>query len=151
MSDRALTSDETHIWRSVLRLSDQLRFRVAAEMREVSDLSRTDHSVLLHLAEVDGGRMVQQELVASMYWSKSRMSHQLARMEGRGLVERTPDPRSRQMVVALTEKGYEVLDAVASVHAAAVRRHLFAQATAAELTALVQLSQRISDSGQGQR
>jgi DNA-binding MarR family transcriptional regulator len=150
MSDPALTPDETHIWRSVLRLSDLLRFRVAAEMREVSDLSRTDHSVLLHLAEVDGGQMVQQQLVESMCWSKSRMSHQLARMEGRGLVERTPDPQSRQMIVTLTEKGYEVLDAVASVHATAVRRHLFEQATADELTALVQLSQRISGRGHGQ-
>jgi DNA-binding MarR family transcriptional regulator len=140
-----LTADETHIWRSLLRLSDLLRFRVSADMREVSDLSPADHSVLLHLAEVGSGRMLQQELVSAMFWSKSRMSHQLARMEARGLVTRAPDPASRQVAVSITEEGRAVIDAVAPVHAAAVRRHLLDRATAEELTVLVRLSQRIKD------
>jgi acetyl esterase/lipase len=86
-----LSADENHIWRSLLRLSDLLRFRIAADVRKVSDLSVADHSVLFHLAEAESGRMLQQDLASSMYWSKSRMSHQLARMEDRGLLSRMPD------------------------------------------------------------
>lgn len=141
----ALSADETHIWRSLLRLSDLLRFRVAADIREVSDLSPADHSVLLHLAEARDGRMLQQDLASSMYWSKSRMSHQLARMEARDLVTRSQDASSRQMAVSITKEGRSVIDAVEPAHAGAVRRHLLDRATAEELTILVQLAQRIRD------
>lgn len=145
MADPALSADETHIWRSLLRLSDLLRFRVAADVREVSDLSPADHSVLLHLGEADGGRMLQQELASSMYWSKSRLSHQLARMAERDLVTRTPDPATRQMAISITAQGRAVLKAVTPAHATAIRRHLMNRASAEELTVLVQLAERIRD------
>ena len=145
----ALSADETHIWRSLLRLSDLLRFRVAADVRKVSDLSPADHSVLLHLAEADSGRMLQQDLASSMYWSKSRLSHQLSRMEERGLLTRMPDSNSRQIVVAITKDGRAVIRAVAPAHAAAVRRHLMNHATAEELTILVRLAERIRDDVDG--
>jgi DNA-binding MarR family transcriptional regulator len=145
----ALSADETHIWRSLLRLSDLLRFRIAADVRKVSDLSAADHSVLLHLAEADSGRMLQQDLASSMYWSKSRMSHQLARMEDRGLLARMPDSNSRQIVVSITKEGRSVIKAVTPAHAAAVRRHLLSHATAEELTILVQLAERIRDDVDG--
>jgi len=141
----ALSADENHVWRSLLRLSDLLRYRVAADVREVSDLSPADHSVLLHLAEADAGLMLQQDLASAMYWSKSRMSHQLARMEARGLVTRSPSTGSRQMAISITEEGREVIDAVAPAHADSVRRHLLNRATAEELTTLVRLAQRIRD------
>src|ERR1700742_2637354 len=116
----ALSADETHVWRSLLGMSDLLRFRVAADVRRVSDLSPTDHSVLLHLAEADAGLMLQQDLASSMFWSKSRMSHQLARMEDRGLLSRALDPKSRQMAVSITKQGRAVLKDVTPAHAAAV-------------------------------
>src|ERR1700736_2094250 len=100
----ALSADENHIWRSLLRLSDLLRFRIAADVRTVSDLSAADHSVLLHLAEADAGRM----------------PHQLARMEARGLLARMPDSNSRQIVVSITREGRAVIKAVTPAHAAAV-------------------------------
>lgn len=145
----ALSADENHIWRSLLRLSDLLRYRVGADVREVSDLSAADHSVLLHLAESDTGLMLQQDLASSMFWSKSRMSHQLARMESRGLLARALDPKARQMSVSITRQGRAVLRDVTPVHAAAVRRHLLGHATAEELTILVQLAQRIRDDVDG--
>ncbi|HEX4723176.1 MAG TPA: MarR family transcriptional regulator [Pseudonocardiaceae bacterium] len=148
-ANTALSADETHIWRSLLRLSDLLRFRVAADVRKVSDLSAADHSVLLHLAETDSGRILQQDLASSMFWSKSRISHQLARMEARGLLTRMPDPNSRQIVVSITKDGRAVINAVTPAHANAVRRHLLDHATAEELTVLVQLAERIRDDVDG--
>jgi DNA-binding MarR family transcriptional regulator len=84
-----------------------------------------------------------------MYWSKSRMSHQLARMEARGLLARMPDSNSRQIVVSITKEGRAVIKAVTPAHAAAVRRHLLSHATAEELTVLVQLAERIKDDVDG--
>lgn len=151
MADPAgLSADETHIWRSLLRLSDLLRFRVAAEVRAVSDLSPADHSVLLHLAEAESGRILQQDLASSMYWSKSRMSHHLARMEARGLLTRALGRKPpRQVTVSITAQGQAVLKAVTPLHADAVRRYLLNHATAEELTILVQLAQRIRDDVNG--
>ncbi|OXM43839.1 helix-turn-helix transcriptional regulator [Amycolatopsis alba] len=84
----ALSADENHVWRSLLR------YRFASDVREVSDLSSADHSVLLHLAEADTGPMLQQDLASATYWSKSRMSNQPTRMEARGLVTRSPSTGS---------------------------------------------------------
>ena len=129
IASASLSPDEKHIWRSLLGMSDLLRFRVAADVREVSDLSRSDHTVLFHLEETESGELPQQSLASSMYWSKSRVSHQLARMEVRGLVSRALDPETRQVVVSITELGRAEVKEVAAVHAAAVRRYLLNQAT----------------------
>jgi len=142
----ALSADETHIWRSLLRLSDLLRFRIAADVRKVSDLSAADHSVLLHLAEADSGRMLQQDLASSMYWSKSRMSHQLARMQRRGLVARVECPTdARGAFVVLTETGRAAIERAAPAHVETVRQLVFEDITPGELAAVTALTARVLD------
>lgn len=138
-----LTPAETHVWRSVLIMGDLLRFRVSAEVRQVSDLSPTDHSVLLHLDEAPEGRVLQQRLATSMFWSKSRLSHQLTRMQARGLIERTTDEEIHGVWVSITEAGSEVVRTIAPAQARAVRERLFALATEEELTTLVRLADRL--------
>ena len=138
-----LTSAETHVWRSVLVMGDLLRFRVSAEVRKVSDLSPTDHSVLLHLDEAPEGRVLQQRLATAMFWSKSRLSHQLTRMQARGLVERTTDEEIHGVWVSITAAGSEVVASIKPAQARAVRERLFALASEEELTTLVRLADRL--------
>jgi len=145
-----LTLAERRIWRSVLILADLLRFRVSSELKPVLEISRADHTVLLHLDEAPGRRMGQQQLATEMYWSRSRMSHQLTRMQARGLVERATHDGAQGVEISLTETGRRSVKRAELAHADAVRRHLFQLATEEELTALVRLADRLeADVGGG--
>ncbi|MFJ6657091.1 MarR family winged helix-turn-helix transcriptional regulator [Streptomyces sp. NPDC091377] len=139
----SLTDAEQQVWRSVLIVADLLRFRVAADVKPASGLSSADHSVLMRLNEAPDKRLGQQRLADDMFWSKSRLSHQLTRMEQRGLVARGTAPGGRGVEISLTDAGHEAVDAMEAAHAEAVRRHLFRVASEAELTVIVQLAERL--------
>jgi DNA-binding MarR family transcriptional regulator len=140
-----LTPGERAAWRAVLLVADLLRFEVAAEVGPVTGLSPADHSVLMRLDETPGRQVGQQNLANAMFWSKSRLSRQLSRMQTRGLVERTTDGSPPGVRVSMTEAGRSAIRAAAGVHAAAVRRHLIQVASEEELNAFVQLADRIAD------
>lgn len=137
-----LSPSERRIWRAALSLADLLRFRVSAELKPVSDLTQAEHSVLMHIAEAPGQQLRQQSLANTLCWSKSRLSHQLTRMQARGLVERIVESAT-EVQITLTAAGLVELKESDEAHAAAVRRHLLHLATEEELAALVRLADRL--------
>ena len=52
-------------------------------------MSIADFSVLVQLSEHADERMRVLELARALRWEKSRLSHQLTRMQQRGLIERS--------------------------------------------------------------
>ena len=62
--------------------------RVGRDIAEATGLSGPDFGVLSRLVDLGQGAMRQQVLAESMGWDKSRLSHQLTRMQEKGLVER---------------------------------------------------------------
>lgn len=139
-----LTPEELRIWRAALSIADMLRHRVSSDLRAVSDLSHAEHSVLVHIKE-SGGILGQQRLADTMFWSKSRLSHQLTRMQAKGLVERTAGAK-RMVQVSITASGRWTIEAADAVHATSVRKHLFDVASAEELTTLLRLAAGLKDS-----
>jgi len=85
--------------------------------------------VATRLVELGDGSLRQNELAAAIQWHRSRLSHQLSRMEQRGLVERTP--MTNGMTVTITQHGRNAVAVARPLHAAAVRRHLIDQIPAA--------------------
>ncbi|MFI9387055.1 MarR family winged helix-turn-helix transcriptional regulator [Kutzneria sp. NPDC052558] len=138
-----LTPAERRAWRAALVVADVLRLRVTADLKSVTDLSHAEQSVLMHIEEVDSGRINQQRLADAMYWSKSRLSRQLTRMQARGLVERSKDSDSLSVTVSLTSRGAQAIRAIEGAHAAAVRDHLLSVATDTELAAVLSLAARL--------
>jgi len=136
-----LTNGELEIWRSALKIADLLRYRVSLDVKEVSDLSQAEHSVLMHIKEA-GASIGQQRLADAMYWSKSRRSRQLTRMQTKGLIDRLLC-EDKSVLVKLTTQGRGALDVTDAVHAESVRRNLFAVATSEELTTLLRLADRL--------
>jgi DNA-binding MarR family transcriptional regulator len=143
--DDHLTAQEMEIWRSALKIADLLRYRVSLDVREISDVSQAEHSVLMHIKEA-GASIGQQRLADTMYWSKSRLSRQLTRMQTRGLIDRTLH-HDKSVFVELTPQGREALDATDAVHTQSVRRNLFEIATEEELTTLLRLADRLVREG----
>jgi len=141
--DDSLTPAELEAWRAVLAVADVLRFRVAAEIRPVTGLSSADHGVLMRLIEEPGYRIPQQSLAERMLWAKGRLSRHLTRMQERGLVARERDGATPGVLVTLTDKGRDAIDAASAVHATAVRRNLLEIASDEELAGFVRLAARL--------
>ncbi len=66
------------------------------------------------------------QLGTHLGWEQSRVSHQLARMRSRGLIERSGSTDDRRAaVVTLTAEGRDALEAAAPGHAELVRSVVF--------------------------
>jgi DNA-binding MarR family transcriptional regulator len=117
-----LDDDERALWRAFLAWTEATRGTISRELVASSDLTFPEFEVLIRLSDA-GGRLDQRELSEALTWSPSRISHQLSRMESRGLIERTEVGSGRLMHVALTEAGTAAISAALDVHAESVRRH----------------------------
>ena len=80
-----LTPAEDRAWRAWLAMSERLRSQIGRDLLADSGLSDADYMVLVHLSEATDHRVRMTDLAARLNWSKSRLSHQLARMQARGL------------------------------------------------------------------
>jgi DNA-binding MarR family transcriptional regulator len=117
-----LDAGEMQLWHAWKLAADTVRARIAADITAATGLSDADFGVLTRIAGLGGGRMRQNALAESMGWHRSRLSHQLARMEQRGLLTRHRVDAGVE--VRLTDAGRDRADTARPVHAAAVRRHL---------------------------
>jgi DNA-binding MarR family transcriptional regulator len=90
------------------------------------------------------------ELANCLGWEKSRLSHQVARMAERGLVEKRKCPSDRRgTFVALTTGGRERLKAAAPAQAAAVQRVFSAQLSCEQLSALASTCEALLAGAEG--
>ena len=122
-----LTERELAVWRSLLDTTDELRRLLSADLQRV-ELSPGDYAVLLALTEAEDRTLRSSELADAIGWERSRVSHQLGRMERRGLIRRTECPGdNRGALVLLTEDGFQSIRRASGPHLRAVKR-LFADA-----------------------
>jgi DNA-binding MarR family transcriptional regulator len=143
---RWLDEREARAWRGYRRMRRLLDLQLNRELMKDAGLSEPDYDVLSDLSETSDQRLRLTELASRMLWSKSRLSHHLARMEQRGLVTRAECPGdARGSVVVLTRQGRRAIEAAAPGHVAAVRRHLIDRMTPEESDALAAFSHRVVD------
>ena len=114
-------SPESSLWFAWKRAHELVRTAVIEEVTAATGLSDPDVGILLRL-DVAGGSLRQSEIAAALGWDRTRLSHQLTRMEDRGLVARRRTPSGVR--VDISDAGKEAAAAARPVHAAAVRRHL---------------------------
>src|SRR5881392_1152483 len=129
-----LTEEQQQIWRSYLTMTSRLQTAMNRQLQQDCELSLSDYDVLVALSEQGPQRM--NELAEVLGWEQSRLSHQLRRMRGRGLVDRhgSGDDR-RGATVELTSAGQAALEAAAPGHVELVRSVVFDGLTAAQLRA----------------
>src|SRR5579859_4433324 len=147
---RWLTPAEQHLWRTFMRMRQQLDAQLARQIQAESDISIADFSVLVVLTDVPEGRVRVLELARSLQWEKSRLSHHLARMVKRGLIERaecTEDGRGSFVVI--TDAGRRAIEAAAPRHVELVRTLFFDPLSEEQVTQLTQISERILGAMEG--
>jgi DNA-binding MarR family transcriptional regulator len=118
-----LSPDEWAVWRGFVDWSSRVRREVADQVERAGGLSFPDFEVLVRL-HAAGGELGQRELLASLGWSASRLSHQLHRMSARGQLERQETGPGRLMEVRLRPAGAEAIEEAIGVLGEAVRRAL---------------------------
>lgn len=141
-----LTRDQQDAWRAWLDATLQLNDRLSRDLHEAHGLTLADYEILVHLSESHDRRMRMSELADKVLSSRSRLSHQVDRMERAGLVSREHcvDDRRGSFAV-LTDHGWDVLVKAAPDHVASVRRHLVDVLDAQEFAALGASCRRIAD------
>jgi DNA-binding MarR family transcriptional regulator len=141
---RWLTPSEDRAWRAWLAMAERLRAQIARDLLVDSGLSDPDYMVLVQLSEAEGRRIRMNDLAARLNWSKSRLSHQLARMQARGLVQREECPSdARGAFAVLGECGLAAIEGAAPKHVASVRRHLIDVLDAEQLSQLSAIAELV--------
>jgi DNA-binding MarR family transcriptional regulator len=133
---RWLTGDEQRAWRAYIRLAQLLMRRLDRDLHPFG-LSMHDYEILVELSEAPDQRMRMTELADRTAQSRSRLSHQINRMEARDLVGRENcEGDKRGTFAVLTQHGAATISKVAPHHVTSVRRHFIDQLGELELTAL---------------
>jgi DNA-binding MarR family transcriptional regulator len=127
---RWLTDEEQQAWRATIQLS-QLLMRQLDRDLTAHGLNSRDYEILVELSEAPDHRLRMTDLADATSQSRSRLSHQITRMEKRGLVRRDDcEGDKRGTFAVLTKAGFGAIESVAPYHVENVRRHYIDRLTA---------------------
>jgi len=130
---RWLTDEEQQAWRATVHLS-QLLMRQLDRDLNAHGLNGHDYEILVELSEAPDNRLRMTDLADATSQSRSRLSHQISRMENRGLVRRDDcEGDKRGTFAVLTKQGTEAIERVAPYHVEQVRRHFIDRLTPRQL------------------
>jgi DNA-binding MarR family transcriptional regulator len=143
---RWLDADEQRTWRAFVEASQLLFERLDRQLQRDSGLSHSDYEILVRLSESEDGRLRMSELAEHTLFSRSRLSHAVARLERDGMVRRQRCPSDgRGTFAALTPKGRSALADAAPGHVEEVRRRVFDRLTPDQAGELREISDAIGD------
>ena len=141
---RWLTAREERAWRALQFMQMRLEAAIGQRLAAESGLSYPDYLVLVALTDAPEGRLRPFELGRVLGWEKSRLSHQVARMAERGLVEKQACASDRRgAYVAVTAKGRKEIAAAAPGHVRAVRSLFVDRLTRDELDVVATVAERV--------
>jgi DNA-binding MarR family transcriptional regulator len=142
----ALTESEAAAWSAFQRMRARVGGALSRELGQATGLSEADFEVLVAVAEQPDGRLRALALRCGLEWEKSRLSHQLRRMEQRGLVRRESCREDgRGSVVVLTEEGRRLAATARRRYDEAVRRHVIDALTPEQVEALRDICDTLFD------
>ena len=141
---RWLDEREARLWRAWLRLNQELPSVLEEQISREGGLSGADYAVLVPLSAAPNGMLRARELGREILWDRSRLSHQLGRMEKRGLVAREECAEdARGAMVRMTGAGHAAIKRAAPGHVAATRRYFFNHLSSKEVDQLTTVFDRI--------
>ncbi|MFI6678125.1 MarR family winged helix-turn-helix transcriptional regulator [Kribbella sp. NPDC050470] len=141
---RWLDTREARLWQSYRDAYRELMRALETRLISNSGLSGADYALLHPLSVAEDGVLRTRDLGKSVGWERSRLSHQVSRMEKRGLVCREECVSdARGSMVRLTDIGRKAIEAAAPDHVDAVRTYFFDHLTPEEQDQLTTVLERI--------
>ncbi|MFE4372485.1 MarR family winged helix-turn-helix transcriptional regulator [Streptomyces sp. NPDC056835] len=146
-----LTDAEQCAWRTHLDVNKLLTHQLEKDLQPFG-LTMNDYEILVNLSESAERRMRMSDLATTTLQSKSRLSHQITRMETAGLVRRENCESDRRGLYAvLTDQGMETMQKVAPHHVASVRKHFIDLLTPEALAELRESLTPVAEQLRGRR
>lgn len=148
-----LDEEQQRYWRAWLAANTLLLDAFSRDLQESHGLTMADYEILVRLSEAPGcggddsaRRMRMSDLAEATLSSRSRLSHQIDRMERAGYVQRVPcTDDKRGYFAVLTPAGWDTLVAAAPSHVDSVRSRIVDVLTPEEFAALGKASKRLLD------
>lgn len=139
-----LSEDQDTTWHAFLGMSREWFIVMEHALADEAGCSVADLELLEPLLDCAGSGLRAKDLAAAADWQDSRVSHQLKRMEARGLVSRSRDRNDgRGTVVTLTELGSGTALRARDTRRRVVRRLVLDPLTPEQLTVMVTIAERI--------
>lgn len=122
---RWLSADEQRQWRAWLTMNRLLPEALDRDLREHFGIGMGEYEILVHLSESPEGRVRMADLAHATLASRSKLTHQISRMENAGWVSREKCAEDqRGLFAVLTDEGWALIRRAAPIHVESVRRHL---------------------------
>lgn len=142
-----MTAKEQEAWRLYLDGNNRLMSALNRSLNDRHDLSLAEYRILVLLSEAPDGSLRMSDLADGVLSSRSRLTHQIRRMEQEGMVERSSCPEDgRGVLAAITDEGRRRLKEAAPTHVGDVRAHLVDLLSADELETLGRIFARVEES-----
>jgi DNA-binding MarR family transcriptional regulator len=143
---RTLEPEEWEFWDTWMRAQRLLTRELERGLQRDCGISKAEFSVLVTLWRAVGREMRVGELSESLDWDKSRVAHQLTRMENRGFVKRTRYAADgRRAGIELTAEGRRAAENAVLVHAGNIRRHVLDSLTSEQAAVIRAWSEQAID------
>lgn len=142
MTKMKISTLERDAWRGFRRMAEIISGRIAQEITQATGLSAADFGVLMQLDGAQDGARRQRELQAFLEWDKTRLSHQLTRMAGRGLIERESGG-GNAVHIRMTDEGRRLLADARPVHVQGIRKYFLDHLTEDDLEHLRDITQKL--------
>lgn len=144
-----LDAREQRAWRGFLQMHAVVTRALRTQLQFDSELSLADYEVLVCLSEAESGRLRSYQIAEHVQWEPSRLSHQLRRMEARGLVARAECPEDgRGMTTSITPMGEAAITRAAPLHVREVRRVFIDRLGREQLDMLAACATAVVDNGE---
>ena len=127
-----LTPSEESAWRKYIVASRRLAEALDEDL-SAHGLSLSDYEILVHLSDAKDRSLRMSDLADKTILSRSRLSHRIKYMEGKGWVERQKcDSDKRGTWAVMTTKGWNAIVKAAPDHVASIRKRFIDQINKAD-------------------
>lgn len=141
----SVSDAEWAAWRSFRRMNRMLERALEDRLQADAGISNADYGILLALWESPDHRLRSGEIARAIAWEKSRVSHQLGRLEQRDLIRREDcDDDLRGKWVVITHEGRRAVLSAMRDHGHALRENFFDHVSPEELAALSAVGERVA-------
>ncbi|MDI3243494.1 MarR family transcriptional regulator [Arthrobacter sp. AL08] len=139
-----LAGEDLETWAGLATVLEWLPPALDAPLVQDFDLTHFEYGILFALADAADRTLRMSDLAGFANSSLSRLSRAVSRLEGRGWVRRSQDPRDgRSTRATLTDAGRKVINEATPSHVDTVRRLVLDPLTAAQRRQLREITLRI--------
>jgi len=140
------TEAEMELWRSFYVMRRQLELTLERRLQADAGISSPDYEILIALNNSPSKRLRAGQIGDLIGWEKSRVSHQITRMEQRELLKREEcGDDARGVWIVLTADGSRAILGAERDRRQAVRQYFFDVLTDEEKSTLTDISRKVLD------